>query len=302
MNPLITLWKFSRPHTIIGSIISIITLYYIVCEKQETQSLSYLIMALSIGISCNVFIVGINQIADVHIDKINKPYLPIPSNILSVPQAKYIVFTALFISLGLALYISPYLFGIITLATTIGWAYSMPPFYLKQHHVTAALAITIVRGVLLNAGGFLVFNYLVNNSLEMPKNVIILTLFIIVFSIVISWFKDLPDIAGDAQYNIKSFAILYSPKFVFITGNLLVGMAYIFTICVKYDDLFLLKVQNVETKVLYYGHIILLFLFLFNAVSIKVSEHVSIKKFYKRYWWFFFAEYALYLLAYTAKE
>ena len=142
MKPIITLWKFSRPHTIIGSVISIFTLYYIVCAKQETQSLSYLAMALGIGINCNVFIVGINQIADVHIDKINKPYLPIPAGLLSIQQAKMIVSIALLISLGLAIYISAYLFAIIALAATIGWAYSMPPFHLKQHHVSAAIAIT----------------------------------------------------------------------------------------------------------------------------------------------------------------
>ena len=135
MKLIITLWKFSRPHTIIGSVISIFTLYYIVCAKQETQSLSYLAMALGIGINCNVFIVGINQIADVHIDKINKPYLPIPAGLLSIQQAKMIVSIALLISLGLAIYISAYLFAIIALAATIGWAYSMPPFHLKQHHV-----------------------------------------------------------------------------------------------------------------------------------------------------------------------
>ena len=301
MKPLITLWKFSRPHTIIGSVISIFTLYFIVCDKQETQCLSYLIMALSIGISCNIFIVGINQIADVNIDKINKPFLPIPSGSLSVQQAKIIVFTALFISLGLALYITPYLFGIIALAATIGWAYSMPPLYLKQHHMTAALAITTVRGVLLNAGGFMVFNYLVNNSLDMPENVKILTLFIIAFSIVISWFKDLSDMEGDAKYNIKTFAILYSPKAALIAGNLLVGLAYLFTIYMKCVDFSISEIPSFETRVLLYGHVILFVLFIINAFSIRLGEHQSIKKFYIRFWWFFFAEYVVYLLAYTAK-
>ena len=300
MKQLITLWKFSRPHTIIGSVISIFTLYYIVCDKLETQPLSFLIIVLCIGITCNVFIVGINQIADVSIDKINKPYLPIPSGALSVQQAKIIVFTALFISLSLALYLSPYLFGIIVLATTIGWAYSMPPFYLKQHHVTAALAITTVRGVLLNAGGFLVFNYLINNSLEMPENVKILTLFVIVFSIVISWFKDLPDIEGDVKYNIKTFAILFSPKVALITGNLLVGLAYLLTIYLKWVDFIRSEIPSIETKVLLVGHIILFGLFIINAYSIRLSEHQSVKIFYKRFWWFFFAEYLLYLVAYAA--
>ena len=257
-------------------------------------------MALSIGISCNIFIVGINQIADVNIDKINKPFLPIPSNALSVQQAKIIVFTALFISLSLALYITPYLFGIIALAATIGWAYSMPPLYLKQHHVTAALAITTVRAVLLNAGGFMVFNYLVNNSLVMPENVKILTLFIIVFSIVISWFKDLSDMEGDAKYNIKTFAILYSPKAALIAGNLLVGLAYLFTIYMKCVDFSISEIPSFETRVLLYGHVILFVLFIINAFSIRLGEHQSIKKFYMRFWWFFFAEYVLYLLAYTA--
>jgi homogentisate phytyltransferase / homogentisate geranylgeranyltransferase len=299
MKQLITVWKFSRPHTIIGSVISIVTLFFIMCEKIDTTCLSYLIMALIIGITCNIFIVGINQIADVHIDKINKPYLPIPAGALSVYQAKIIVFSSLFISLGLALFITPYLFGIIALATTIGWAYSMPPLYLKKHHMTAALAIATVRGVLLNAGGFLVFNYLINDSLEMPENVQILTGFIIVFSIVISWFKDLPDMEGDAKYRIKTFAILHSPKVVLITGNLIVGLAYLFSINMKYIDFIISNIPSFETKVLFYGHIILFALFLINAFFINLNEHLSIKKFYKRFWWFFFAEYILYLLAYA---
>ena len=299
MKALMTLWKFSRPHTIIGSVIGIYTLFFIIYDQQDIQSHFYLIMALIIAITCNVFIVGINQVADVHIDKINKPYLPIPSGLLSVQQAKIIVYAALCISLGLALFISPYLFGIIAMATSIGWAYSMPPFYLKQHHISAALAIATVRGVLLNAGGFFVFNHLINNSLEMPENMKVLTLFIIVFSIVISWFKDLPDIEGDAKYHIKTFAILYSPRVVLIAGNLLVGFAYAFTISLKWLDYISEDMASFKTSVLLYGHLILLGLFIINAFSIRLNKHESIKKFYKRFWWFFFAEYALYLLAFS---
>ncbi len=299
MKALITLWKFSRPHTIIGSVISIFTLYTIVCQEQGIQNIPFLIIALMIGITCNIFIVGINQIADIEIDKINKPSLPIPSGLLSVREAKVIVYTSLVISLGLALYLSPYLLAIIVLSTTIGWAYSMPPFYLKQHHITAALAITTVRGVLLNAGGFMVFNYLINDSLEMPLNIKILTLFVIAFSVVISWFKDLPDTEGDAKYHIKTVAILYSPKAALIMGHVLVGAAYVFTIYMQYLNDAVSTIPSIETKVLLAGHIILFVLFVINTFSIKIREHQSIKKFYKRFWWFFFAEYVVYLIAYS---
>ena len=299
MKALLTLWKFSRPHTIIGSVLSICTLFYIIYDQQQLYSLYYLIMAIIIAITCNVFIVGLNQVADVRIDKINKPYLPIPSGVLSVRQAKLIVYTALVISLGLALIVSPYLFGIIAMATFIGWAYSMPPFHLKQHHLSAALAIATVRGVLLNAGGFLVFNYLINNSLEMPMNLKILTLFIFVFSIVISWFKDLPDIDGDATYHIKTLAIQYSPKTVWMLGNLLVGCAYLFTIYMNWLDYARTAMPSFTTKVLLFGHLMLLGLFILNAFAVRLNEHQSVNNFYKRFWWFFFAEYALYLLAYA---
>jgi homogentisate phytyltransferase/homogentisate geranylgeranyltransferase len=302
MRRLLSLWKFSRPHTIIGSVISTITLFYIIYEQQKIFSPYYLIMALIIAITCNVFIVGINQIADVEIDKINKPCLPIPSGLLSIKEAKFIISAALIISLGLALIVSPFLFGIVALATAIGWAYSLPPFHFKQHHVFAAVAIALVRGVLLNAGGFLVFNYVINKTLEMPENVEILTLFIILFSVVISWFKDLPDITGDSKYNIKTFAILYSPKVVLLTGNLLVGCAYLFTICMKWLDYVHSEIPSTVTKVLLFGHLLLMGLFILNAFIIRLNELISIQKFYKRFWWFFFAEYALYLLAYYMKK
>lgn len=292
------LWKFSRPHTIIGSIISICTLYLIIYRQQGIFNVQYFLMALLIGISCNIFIVGINQIADVEIDKINKPDLPIPSGLLKVNQAKAIVGFALSFSLAMAWLVSPILLLIIALAGLIGWAYSMPPLHLKKHHLPAALAIATVRGVLLNAGGFLVFNSVINHSWEMPKNVLILTLFVIAFSIVIAWFKDLPDMAGDAKYNIKSLAILYSPKTTLLLGNFLVGSAYLFTIIMKYKDFSFSKVPSFETQTLFWGHIFLFILFVVNAFIVKVGEHQSLKEFYKRFWWFFFAEYMLYLMAY----
>lgn len=287
MNLPIILWKFSRPHTIIGSVISISTLYLYAYKNTEPFNVTLLVLALIVGITCNVFIVGINQVQDVNIDKINKPYLPIPAGVLTLQQAKIIVYSSLIISLGVGLLISPYLFLIVALSTFIGWAYSMPPFYLKKHHISAAISISMVRGVLLNAGGFLLFNYLLNDVVEMPRDIKILSLFVIVFSIVISWFKDLSDMEGDAKFNIKTLAIAFSPKQVLIAGNILVGLAYLFTI-----------LTSTYTNILFFGHILLSILFIFNAFTINLNEHASIKKYYQRFWWFFFAEYLLYLLAY----
>jgi homogentisate phytyltransferase/homogentisate geranylgeranyltransferase len=298
MIALRTLWRFSRPHTIIGSVISICTLYVIVCDTRQEPRPGLLLLALAMGIACNLFIVGINQVADVDIDRINKPWLPIPSGTLAIGQAWAIAYAALTICLGIALFISPWLFLIIALATGIGWTYSMPPFHFKRHHLSAAIAITTVRGVLINTGGFLVFNHLVNGRWELPGNVLVLTCFIVAFSIAIAWFKDLPDVVGDARHGIRTLALRYSPRTALIAGHLLVGSAYIATITVEHAWLAKGDIPDEHAGVLMFGHAGLFLLFILNALVLRL-RHGSIQKFYLRFWWFFFAEYLLYLSAYA---
>lgn len=284
MNIFKIIWKFSRPHTIIGSVISITTLYLMAYDTKNTFDITLLLLSIIVGITCNVFIVGINQVSDIDIDRINKPELPIPAGVLSLKQAKNIIYGALIICYLVAAYISMYLFVIVVLSTFIGWAYSMPPFHLKKHHLSAAIAIATVRGVLLNAGGFLLFNFLLNNSTDLSDHAEILTMFVIAFSVVISWFKDLSDIEGDAKFKINTLAIQYSPKIALIIGNVIVSLAYLYSI-----------VNYVGNAFLQYGHVTLWALFILNTLSIKLSVHDSIRKYYKRFWWFFFAEYLLYL-------
>jgi homogentisate phytyltransferase / homogentisate geranylgeranyltransferase len=261
------LWKFSRPHTVIGSVISIVTLYVLLCGAQRSEHLPLLMMTLVAGVTVNVFIVGLNQIADVSIDRINKPWLPIPSGALKLEQAWVIVIASLAISLSLALYITPYFFALVLLSAAIGWAYSMPPFRLKRHHIPAALAISMVRGILVNVGGFVVFSRLLKQSGDMPENLKILTLFITVFAVVIAWFKDLPDVKGDARYRIRTFAVLYSPSAALITGHILLGAAYVFTIVLKYREYRLSAHPARETEMLLLGHGALLILFVVNSFS-----------------------------------
>lgn len=285
INYLKIIWKFSRPHTIIGSVISIVTLYLIAYNINNNFDLKLLVLSLITGITCNVFIVGINQVADIEIDKINKPTLPIPAGILSVTQAKRIVYSALVICYICAFMVSPVLLAIVICSTFVGWAYSMPPFYLKKHHISSAFAISFVRAIMLNAGGFMVFNLYLNDDFSLTYEVKILTLFVFAFSVVISWFKDLSDVEGDSKFNIKTLALTLNSKQVLVAGNIVVLSAYLFTI--------LYSQNNTSLQI---GHGILLLLFILNTISIKLNNKDSVRMYYKRFWWFFFAEYLLYLI------
>ncbi|MBL0102069.1 MAG: hypothetical protein IPP49_20205 [Saprospiraceae bacterium] len=53
------LWKFSRPHTIIGSVVSITTLWLIALIGAPFKDyLGLLLITLFSGITCNIFIVA----------------------------------------------------------------------------------------------------------------------------------------------------------------------------------------------------------------------------------------------------
>lgn len=291
------IWRFSRPHTIVGTVVSIIALYVIICHRELDSRPLLLLSALAIGICCNIFIVGINQLADVAIDEVNKPYLPLPAGELSTGHAWWTVITSLVIALGLAAIVSPWLFIIVAFAAFLGWAYSMPPLHLKRHHLFAAVAITTVRGVVVNLGGFVVYDHVVHGKVQVPTEVWMLTGFIVAFSTAIAWFKDLPDVKGDARYGIRTLALAYSPRTALIAGHVLVGIAYVATI-----GLLLFRwvhgVEGPRTLCLLLGHLALFSLFVANAAALRMDDPHSVRAFYVRFWWFFFAEYLLYLVAY----
>ena len=135
MRALKILWQFSRPHTIIGSLCSITALYIIACHGVDLLQHGWLYAATLIAaLACNVFIVGINQIADVEMDNINKPYLPLAAGTLTKKNALLIVYASLVIALIFAFMASLFYFALIITILLIGIAYSLPPLYLKQHH------------------------------------------------------------------------------------------------------------------------------------------------------------------------
>ncbi len=290
MNSLKTLWQFSRPHTIIGSICSMTCLYIMAINKGGFVDYSVsLILTLISGLACNIFIVGLNQIIDVDLDKINKPNLPIAAGVLSLKKAYQIIYVCLGISLVAAAFASFILLVMIVVILFIGIAYSVPPIQLKKHHLPAAICITLVRGLIVNMGMFLHFNYVVNHTYFLASSVWPLTAFVVAFSIAIAWFKDLSDTVGDKQFNFKTFPILYSKKKALTIGSGLVLLAYSYAMFWSWQH---------NISVLFWIHGMLMLLFVINLTYVQVENLLSIQKFYMRFWVFFFAEYLLFAFYY----
>src|SRR4051812_29481856 len=85
------LWRFGRPHTLIGTSLSIVGLYVIAASLDRASDAVDLLWTLVAGLCVNVFITGINQIEDVEIDRLNKPWLPIAAGDLSLEAGRRIV-------------------------------------------------------------------------------------------------------------------------------------------------------------------------------------------------------------------
>lgn len=279
------LWRFSRPHTIIGSTLSIIVLFLL---QGGSIYEHWLMLAATLvsALACNVCITGLNQVIDVELDKINKPELPIASGELDANSAKKIVLASGIIALVAAALLHWLLLLLIVVILFLGIAYSLPPIQFKKHHLPAALSITIVRGVLVNLGMALHFSGMLDGSYTIDPVVYPLTLFISAFSLAIAWYKDLPDRAGDAHFGYRTFPLLYSPKIALYWGAALVTAAYACCIYWSFQESEPLLLLSLSTLGL---------AFLILVRTVKLNDQSSVKRFYKLFWVFFFATYLSFL-------
>jgi len=154
-NWALVLWEFSRPHTIVGSVLSVISLHLFAATAPgaAVMNLSALAVALAWAIVCavlvNIYVTGLNQIFDVDIDKINKPYLPIAAGELSLPAAWIVCVGALVLGIVPSMLFYPFdktpLLAVTVGSALLGTAYSAPPLRLKRFPLLAALCIIVVR-------------------------------------------------------------------------------------------------------------------------------------------------------------
>lgn len=294
------LWAFSRPHTIVGSFISIVSLYTIVMSNLQLQVTPFrlfahfdvLVLTLISALTCNVFITGLNQIQDVAIDTINKPWLPIPKGTLTKKNAIIIVVISLITALVSAALVNWILFLLILVIAALGAAYSLPPIKLKKHHMGAALSILLVRGILVNIGMPLQFLYSITGKLIIPQAIWPLAFFVVGFSLGIAWFKDIPDTKGDNRFNIKTLALAITPTLAYRYGVAAVSLSYI--------GLMLMGAMMgvaANEKLFFVSHGFLLLLFLLGAGKVNLANEKNLKRFYLGFWCFFFIEYIIYPVA-----
>jgi homogentisate phytyltransferase/homogentisate geranylgeranyltransferase len=290
------LWRFSRPHTIVGTTLSIVALWLLVGAELPGAAVGDgvgdLLATLLAGWCVNLAIVGVNQIEDVAIDRINKPRLPIAAGDLSPRAAKAIVVTCTVVPVGLALTQGAVEVAAVGLALLVGLAYSTPPLHLKRHPIAAALAICGVRSVVVNLGVGLHFSLAMTGERTVVEPVWALTLFVIPFSLAIAVLKDVPDAEGDRAHRIATFTVRLGGARVLRLGLALLALAYLGMAIFGP-----LLCDGASPVVLVAGHVVPLAVVLWWARSVDPGDRPGFTRFYLRVWALFFLEYVVAALA-----
>ncbi|KAM0017774.1 putative homogentisate phytyltransferase [Helianthus debilis subsp. tardiflorus] len=190
------IYKYSRTYTLKGTVLSIISISLLAVQNLSDFTPSFflgVLQAIVGGCLANLYVVGINQLSDVEIDKVNKPYLPLASG--ELPVRTGILLTSLYAFLGFGLGWSvkswPLKLGLF-LWYAFGTAYSahIPLLRWKRIPVLAATCLWSVQGAIIPILFHLHAQTCIKGrSLLLSKHAIFVSGFMSIYGIVIALFK-----------------------------------------------------------------------------------------------------------------
>jgi homogentisate solanesyltransferase len=289
------IWKFVRPHTIRGTILgttAIVTRCLL--ANPELFNLALVPRALLglVALLCgNGYIVGINQIYDVDIDKVNKPFLPVAAGELTIPLAW--AACAVFAAAGAAIVASNfgalitqlYCFGLF-----LGTVYSVPPFRLKRSALAAFVIIATVRGFLLNFGVHHATTAAIGLPFAWSPPILFITCFVTVFAVVISITKDLADIEGDKKFNIETFATRVGVRGVSYLGSGLLLANYLGAVAVAaWKSAWFNQTLMIGAHLAFAAFLVVKT----RALEAEGYTKAAVQRYYQNIWYLFYGEYLL---------
>ncbi|GKV00437.1 hypothetical protein SLEP1_g13123 [Rubroshorea leprosula] len=294
-NALDAFYRFSRPHTVIGTALSIVSVSLLAVEKLSDISSPFLtgvLEAVVAALMMNIYIVGLNQISDIEIDKVNKPYLPLASGEYSMLTGMLLVTSFSVMSFWLGWVVGSWpLFWALFISFLLGTAYSinLPLLRWKRFALVAAMCILAVRAVIVQLAFYLhIQTHVLGRPTVISKPLIFATAFMSFFSVVIALFKDIPDIEGDKIFGIRSYTVRLGQKRVFWTCISLLQMAYGVAILVGASSS-----HTWSKMVTVLGHVILASILWIRAKSVDLTSKAAITSCYMFIWKLFYAEYFL---------
>lgn len=192
-----------RPFTLIAPLVGFLS--GTVIASRGIPSLYVLFGALSpviLNAASNVN----NQYFDLEIDRINKPFRPLPSGRISKRNAAFFAFILYLTALFLSWFINLRFFLIVLITAVITFFYSAPPFRVKKYAFISNIFIALPRGMFLIVAGWSLFKPVFD--IEPWFIGLIFALYLVGAATT----KDFSDMEGDNQFGIKTLPVLYGPE------------------------------------------------------------------------------------------
>ncbi|PIA25647.1 hypothetical protein AQUCO_11000051v1 [Aquilegia coerulea] len=291
----ILLWEFTRPYTVIGTVVGITSSSLLAIEALSDLSPRFLlglIVAWIPTILINTYASAVNQVYDVELDKLNKPFLPIASGAYSLDTGIAITIFSCFLAFAVA-YVSkspPVLFTVLSaFLTSSVYSINLPFLRWKRSSFYTALSIMYMRGLVVPFAFFAhAQKYVLGRPLVYTRPVFFAASFMSTIAICIALLKDLPDVEGDKVHGLNNLTVRIGREKVFYTSNVAIMTAYAGAVIVGLTSPFMFS-----KLITVFGHCAMATILFFKARSIDLKDNKSTLDFYLFVWKLLYAEYFL---------
>lgn len=239
--------------------------------------------AVAAAVLMNVAIVGINQVYDKKLDRVNKPYLPMASGAFSSDMALSVIAVSTTASFMIGVWSgSSALMWALVISLLLGIVYSVdaPGLRWKKSPLLAATCVLFVRAVIVQLGFFAHALGRELTDFNFPINLWCAIGFMTVYGIVIALFKDLPDMEGDMKQNVRTLSVRLGPSFVFNLCLALLSIAYGTAVFMS-----VVHAPTTISRVVGAVHSVVIVTLLAASRRVDVSSSDSLYDFYIRFIW-----------------
>nr|QDF82053.1 prenyltransferase PT1 [Clematis terniflora] len=288
-------YQFIRPFQIRSAILEIIVISLFPVQAISDLSPTFFVRLLKTIIPVvfvYVYANGLNEITDLEIDKINKPFLPLASGDLSLTEATAIISISSVIIFLITATLNSVPMSIAIMSIFLAFsAYSidLPLLRWKKNAVLAAATLTTIQGIVTPLCFFAhAQTYILGKPLVFTKTVFFTMAVMTSFGVVISIFKDISDLEGDKAHGVRSTSAIYGVEKVFWSS------IYILLATYGGAAIFGATSPNLLTKIIaVLGHGIPAIILWTRTKSTNISDPTTTFPFYLFIWKLRIAEYLL---------
>jgi len=189
-------FQLIRIHNVVGSAISAF-MGFVVASNWSINPIKLVVSMLVVALVAAGGYV-INDIYDIEIDRINKPYRPLPSGEISIRKAFIITWSTFIIGalFSAILGVYPFILALVTIILLVFYAKK-----LKKEGIVGNFVVALTSALSAFYGGLAYFNG------NWFYRVIIPTLFIFFFTLSREFIKGIEDVIGDKENGVKTLAV-----------------------------------------------------------------------------------------------